>query len=54
MCRVGKFLFAKITSNRIVISKNIRTKVIGNETEKIKLVIKRNDECEISQNNFFK
>lgn len=49
-----KLLISKLSYNKIVINKNKKTKIIDNEGTNVNIFIKRNDECEISQNSFIK
>lgn len=50
----AKVVFNKLSSSKIKISKNKKTKIKQNETKNVSIAIQRNDECEISENKFFK
>lgn len=52
--RCIKFLFSTLTSNKIKISKNKKTRIKGNETENVSIIIQRNEESDISENKFIK
>lgn len=49
-----QFVIRKSTSNKILIKRNRNIKIIKNESKNVNLNIQRNDECEISENQFFK
>lgn len=49
-----QFVIRKATSNKILIKRNKYIKIIKNESKNVNLNIQRNDECEISENKFFK
>lgn len=49
-----QFVIKKAMSNKIIIKRNRKTKINKNEVKNVNLNIQRNDECEISENQFFK
>lgn len=43
-----------ITSNKINISKNKKIKMKNNVSENVSVTVKGNEDCEITENSFFK